>query len=357
MGNCAAGFGVCCIFSVSVTGSIVNQNCSYITNPGYPSSYIPTTTPMTVSYTINKCSSDICRVRLDYDQFVLSPPVTTAADATPAVVGGPDVATDIAIDGQCQTDIMTITTTALTTVPITAPTGTPASIGNYPYFCGTNTGYHSYIDLSCDTADSAALTFKIGDLTNNQWKIKVTQLSCESEDVASTEGCFQYYTGLTGVVQSYNYAGNNNHMAATNYKVCIRPEAGYCCIAWSVEESFEVDLAGETTANLATNVCTGGGTQGMAGHCTTAMTCSLDYVVIPGGSTGPTDTTTFDRFCGQSLHYDGFSIPAANVPIVSCKCPFQLGVFFSKTSNNGVAADIHADRGFSLRYTQIAGSC
>merc|ERR1719320_692606 len=102
----------------------------------------PTTTPMTLSYTINKCSSDICRIRLDYDQFVLSPPVTTGADATPAVVGGPDVATDIAIDGQCQTDMMTITTTALITVPITAPTGTAASIGNFPYFCGTNTGYH-----------------------------------------------------------------------------------------------------------------------------------------------------------------------------------------------------------------------
>ena len=72
------------------------------------------------------------------------------------------------------------------------------------------------------------------------------------------------------------------------------------------------------------------------GHCATAMTCSLDYVVIPGGSTGPTDTATFDRYCGQNLHYDGFSTPAGNVPIVSCKCPFELGVFFSKTSNNGV---------------------
>ena len=234
----------------------MDQNCSYITNPGYPSSYTPTSTPMTISYTINKSSSDICRIRLDFDQFVLSAPVTTGVDATPGVIGGPDVATDTAIDGQCQNDIMTITTTALSTVPVTGATG---SIGNYPYFCGSNTGYHSYIDLSCDSTDSAALNFQIGDGNNNQWKIKVTQLSCNSDDVASTEGCFQYYTGLTGVVESYNFAGNNNHLAATNYKACIRPEAGYCCISWSVEEAFKVDLAGEETANLATNVCRGDG--------------------------------------------------------------------------------------------------
>merc|ERR1712168_351547 len=68
-GNCAAGFGVCCVFSVSSSLSSVNQNCTYIVNPGYPSNYAPTTTPTSVSYTINKCSSDICRIRLDYDLF------------------------------------------------------------------------------------------------------------------------------------------------------------------------------------------------------------------------------------------------------------------------------------------------
>merc|ERR1719308_242012 len=70
-GNCAAGFGVCCVFSVSTSLSSVNQNCTYIVNPGYPSNYVPTTQPTTVSYTINKCSADICRIRLDYDLFVL----------------------------------------------------------------------------------------------------------------------------------------------------------------------------------------------------------------------------------------------------------------------------------------------
>jgi len=35
-GNCAAGFGVCCTFTVSATGSSVRENCTYIVNPSYP---------------------------------------------------------------------------------------------------------------------------------------------------------------------------------------------------------------------------------------------------------------------------------------------------------------------------------
>merc|ERR1719244_1204236 len=92
-GNCAAGFGVCCVFSVSATGSKVSQNCSYIVNPSYPSNYAPTSTPTTLTYTINKCSNDICRIRLDYDLFVLTAPLTPQAT-----------------QGQCSTDVMTLAT-------------------------------------------------------------------------------------------------------------------------------------------------------------------------------------------------------------------------------------------------------
>merc|ERR1719384_1832786 len=49
-GSCASGFGVCCIFTYSATGSVVSQNVSYITNPNYPSNYAPTSTPNTVTY-------------------------------------------------------------------------------------------------------------------------------------------------------------------------------------------------------------------------------------------------------------------------------------------------------------------
>ena len=67
--------------------------------------------------------------------------------------------------------------------------------GAYPALCGTNTGYHSYLDLSLTDTDTATLAFTLGDSTLNQWKIKVTQYSCSDSYVAAQAGCFQYHTG------------------------------------------------------------------------------------------------------------------------------------------------------------------
>ena len=57
----------------------------------------------------------------------------------------------------------------------------------------------------------------------------MSQFSCDDEYVAAQVGCFQYFTGLTGTLQSYNYAGLAQ-IKGMNYKNCIRAEEGYCCI-------------------------------------------------------------------------------------------------------------------------------
>ena len=57
----------------------------------------------------------------------------------------------------------------------------------------------------------------------------MSQFSCDDEYVAAQVGCFQYFTGLTGTIQSYNYAGLAQ-IKGMNYKNCIRAEEGYCCI-------------------------------------------------------------------------------------------------------------------------------
>ena len=49
-------FGVCCLFLVSSSGGTINQNCTYIRNPNFPSVYGSTTA---VSYTIQKCSNGL----------------------------------------------------------------------------------------------------------------------------------------------------------------------------------------------------------------------------------------------------------------------------------------------------------
>lgn len=55
-GDCAGGFGVCCVFMTSTCGATVSQNCSYIKNPNFPSAYTSTTS---CTFTINKC--DPCK--------------------------------------------------------------------------------------------------------------------------------------------------------------------------------------------------------------------------------------------------------------------------------------------------------
>jgi len=323
-GNCAAGFGVCCVFSVSASGSSVSQNCSYIVNPSYPSNYAPTAIPTTLTYTINKVSSDVCRIRLDYDQFVLDGPVA---------LGG-----NVATTGQCSTDRFTMVTTDRQSVPTT---GAPGTYGQYPYLCGTNSGYHSYLDMSCTSTDTATLSFVINSNTNNQWKIKVTQYSCGDPGVASQQGCFQYHTGVSGTLQSYNFAGGVQ-LASQHYKNCIRQEAGYCCIQYTVQ-SYSISPQ-DCSANDA-NRCSG------------ASVCSMDFIIIPGASANPTamgDAVNYERFCGANLNPLGYI--ANNAPVLSCQCPFELDHVTAITALNGNAI-ASAGAGFQITYSQIPGHC
>ena len=53
-GKCAAGFGICCVFTLRGDDSTqeVNNNDTYIQNPGFPTVYTDTSS---LSYTVNKC--------------------------------------------------------------------------------------------------------------------------------------------------------------------------------------------------------------------------------------------------------------------------------------------------------------
>merc|ERR1719262_1847959 len=79
-GNCAAGFGVCCLFVYSKASTTISQNCSYIQNPNFPSAYGSTST---IAWQINKCATNICTMRLDFETFTTAGPTVTN-DNTPA---------------------------------------------------------------------------------------------------------------------------------------------------------------------------------------------------------------------------------------------------------------------------------
>ena len=71
-------FGVCCLFIVTATSTTINENCTYIQNPSFPSVYADTTS---LTYTINKCSDTVCNVRLDFETFTTKGPAATTEDA------------------------------------------------------------------------------------------------------------------------------------------------------------------------------------------------------------------------------------------------------------------------------------
>merc|ERR1719330_2220907 len=195
-GNCAAGFGVCCVITTSTCSSSISTNTTYIRNPNYPSSYTPTSAG-TCSYTINKVSDDVCQLRLDFQ--TMSGFYTGTSGAC-----GVD---DFEAAGQ---------------------TGK-----NPPTICGTNTGYHMYVEFGVTSTDTITLTntYRSGGLTTAKtFNILLRQISCTARWKAPTD-CVQYFTGKSGSVKSYNFAGSQ-FLQSQIYNNCIRTEKGYCAIQW-----------------------------------------------------------------------------------------------------------------------------
>merc|ERR1712048_588532 len=98
-GSCASGFGVCCTFALSCGGS-ASENQTYLVQ----SSVTSLTSPCT--YTICPCSTNICRIRFDFESFTLAGAVagTTGSNGVPAA--GSQIGTAL---GDCTTDQFSIT--------------------------------------------------------------------------------------------------------------------------------------------------------------------------------------------------------------------------------------------------------
>ena len=115
--------------------------------------------------------------------------------------------------------------------------------------------------------------------------VQVTQVSCSDPDVASSEGCFQYFTGETGTIESYGLQ-SSQMIANQNYCMCIRPEKGFCCIeytptTWDVYSGTVTDAAGNAAA--ATCVAPGAAADISTNQkCASAERCWQNYVLIPG---------------------------------------------------------------------------
>lgn len=335
-GNCAASFGVCCIVSVSGTdaacSATVTQNCTYIQNPTYPSAR---TTAGTCTYMINRCSTDICQIRLDFMPTVLSQPDSTAA--TRGTCGG----------------------TAADALVMTPGAGNVAA-NNIPTLCGTLTGQHVYLEASrtADLAATLAITTIASTTTSKNWRIKVSQIECHSRNKAP-QGCLQYFTGMRSTVTSFNFDGTSalatgGEIAKQDYKACFRQEAGMCGLQFSesvlANGADAFDLDSKTTALSASasslqTTCA----QEAANQCGTVnggnlQTC--DYIEIPGGSIVPnTATSAGDLFCGAFLNPTDAATQSAAV--TTTRRPFELRHVVVGVRDNS------AEAGYSLDATQV----
>jgi len=298
-GNCAAGFGVCCVIATSTCSTTISTNTSYIRNANYPSSYTPSSAG-TCEFKVTKVSDDICQLRLDFQTM----------SGFAATVG---VCSDkFTAEGQ---------------------TGV-----NPPSICGTNTGYHMYTEFGTTSTDTISLTITYGSTsTAKTWNILTRQISCEAKWKAPTD-CVQFFTGVAGTVQSYGFSGGQLHNGLY-YNNCIRTESGYCKIQYKESTGTTPDaFAMKASSGVAESSADG---------------CPSSYLYIPNLSgdgvqalSTPSSPEAFiSTHCGGVLGIDNTPVSLA---LVSATLPFIIGVY-----TDPATALTSPTTGFSLDYTQL----
>lgn len=351
-GDCADGFGVCCITILS-DGATTSLNQSYIVKTS-------TSTLATSSYTICPCSEDVCRIRFDFTQFTLAGPFSYVGTQN----GASNMMTTLdgagGAIGDCQTDTFSITGTKNSGTPI---------------ICGENTGQHVYVDS--DGKNCHTINIGIGTATaTRNLDIMVTQYRC-GEEAGGPEGCLQYHTTASGKIRSFNFPNQANaatvaagvtHLSSQDYDICIRRPAGTTVICYTqctnVAGASAANSAATAQASFGLSVSPDAAAQSNAGP----TLCNADYILIPGGDTlanaimTPAPLANLNRFCGRELNPTAGVASAAVVSVCTAVLPFTVGVHFDadeehtaiangKTANSEAAVPPGGIIGFSLCYT------
>lgn len=378
-GNCASGFGVCCVFiENSGADATISQNRTLLRNAEFPST-TTATAATTIVYTLQKVSSDICQIRLDFIAFTLAGP----ANSKETIVG-----TTLAQINHCTNDAITF-----------AQSGGSA----VPQMCGALTGEHLYVDLGFDATDTSVVTLimaatVVPATALRSWDIYTQQIECYAS-YRAPEGCHRYFMSNFGKVISMNFLslttttlGDNGQnsgieLGSQNLKTCIRRSKGMCCVLYQVCTSFNgiqlaTDITGETGTtgiqgvfNAAWSIDTNTFPMDIAIEQANAgmvdAQCTSDYVEIPSswsgacGANGSARMTVNTRYCGAgfgaNLHYANAG--TKHTPVCDCSEPFSV-VHFSDMADdlggtgnigviNGINTNINvAPRGFCLDFVQ-----
>jgi hypothetical protein len=379
-GNCAAGFGVCCVFlnNAGVTATIT-ENRTHIRNKEYPS-YTTVTASTSTVYTIKKMAEDICQIRLDFNTFTIA---------------GPSLSTQLYVGGtqnhNCLNDQLLLATTGNT--------------NRYPTICGTLKGEHLYVDLSPTSADTLTITIAEFLLTTapsaaiaqRTWDFQTSQIPCYATYRAPA-GCMRYLTTDSGKITSLNFykiSGSSTganlqnsalQLGSQNVNTCIRRSKGMCCVEYQVcivdtQSIALADTIGTTSDSL--------GTEGRYNEGWTIDTahilavndeysdigafdamCSDDYLEIPSSWTGQCGHRGVGaintRYCGSKF---GGNLPytiaigqaSSSQGVCDCSEPFVVrhGTDFSSdrggpafSSSDAAAQLLVPNRGFCLDFLQ-----
>lgn len=315
-GDCAAGFGVCCLFIKKTCGDTVTKNCTYIENPEYPSSR--STASTSCAFTFGRSDySDICQIRLDFEKLVTS------------------VSTGASTSGRCQAS-----DAAHDSVVVTSPAYSNANA--FKPLCGTLTGQHIYIETGRKTSGNyGTVTFNTGTSTATQrsWKAKVSYIDCANR---APQGCLQWYTeGVTGIVKSLNYDGRTL-LDSIQYTQCIRQELGYCSIQFAENPT----VPSGRTAFFLTGTAGGASSRGTA--CTATIT---SRVILPTkkAASCAIAANCASEYCGGTLSTMNADT-TAGVVTSGPNQPFQIRT----TTVQAAAIEYQeADSGYNLVYTQV----
>merc|ERR1712026_561815 len=240
-GNCASGFGVCCFRCITEPGA-VTESLTHIESEGFPTPVAALAaepvTPLNRAFPIMTDSS-VCAVKFDFINVQLKDPAAA---------------------GTCD-DTLTVVT----------PARNPGA-GFVPgALCGVLTGQHVYVDVNTAGGAMAATININNDNTpfNRVWKILVQRIACNSPDLPPA-GCLQFFTGLSGLITSFNGARMNNAQQMIEnqqYRVCIKRGAGMCSVTYrEADAAGQIDSFGLGPANANPTPAAGnvGGPTGVA---------------------------------------------------------------------------------------------
>lgn len=392
-GRCAAGFGVCCVFlNIGATTSTVTENRTRLRNAefGGNPSIVQSAQNLNIVYTVNKMSTDICQIRLDFTTFVIRGPINSAENIAANIAGT-----------HCGTDALTILTTD-------RPNAVDSNVGT---LCGALTGEHLYIELSPTAGDNLMVTLNLAALPAapntvtartgfaRTWDIKVSQIECFAS-YRAPQGCDRYFMTDSGKITSFNFfrragttpgatgfeSNTGLELAMQRVKSCIRRSKHMCCVEYQLCTGFNgAVLAGDATQAAASPAAGTTSTISEAFSIDTdtgakyiidatednvgmvdAM-CTGDYVEIPSSFSGPcggsAQNTLNSRYCGPRFGANFVAAVAAtttSTPVCDCSEPFvvrhnsddvsDLGGFLGQGVANLNAAVI--PRGFCLDFRQ-----